>query len=160
MTYDLKLILVISLLALAACNGQNTSSDADKNKLPVSLVNNPHTASGVDNTAAVEKPTLDFADTLHDFGTIHEGEVVTYDFTYTNHGKTPLIITAAVGSCGCTVPNYSSEPVEPGKSKVMKVTFNSAGKPGHQEKSVVIHDNTLRGQHMLYIKSEVTPMTP
>ena len=37
----------------------------------------------------------------------------------------------------------------------MKVTFNSAGKSGHQEKSVTIHTNTVRGIHMLYIKADV-----
>jgi len=151
----MKHVLIISLLALAACNGSNNTPANDKNKLPVSLINNPHTADGVDKAAAATKPTMDFADTLHDFGTIHEGEVVTYDFNYTNNGKSPLIVTAAMGSCGCTVPNYSSDPVEPGKTKTMNVTFNSAGKSGHQEKSVMIHDNTLRGEHILFIKAEV-----
>jgi len=159
MTYNLRLkLLFISLLAMAACNGTNNAGNSnDKDKLPVSLVSNPHTANGMDATAAAMKPTLDFADTLHDFGSIHEGEKVMYSFAYTNNGKTPLIITAAIGSCGCTVPNYSSDPVAPGKTMNMQVTFNSAGKPGHQEKSVTIHDNTVRGEHMLFIKADVTP---
>jgi hypothetical protein len=151
----MRRIIIISLIACAACNHANNAANNDKSRLPVSLVNNPHTANGIDNAAAAMKPTMDFTDTLHDFGAIHEDEVVTYDFNYTNNGKSPLIITAAMGSCGCTVPNYSSNPVEPGQTKVMKVTFNSAGKSGHQEKSVTIHDNTLRGQHMLFIKADI-----
>jgi hypothetical protein len=150
----MKRFLIISLLAFAACKN-NSTADNDKGKLPFTLVNNPHTANGVDNAAAALKPTMDFVDTLHNFGTIHEDEIVTYDFAYTNNGKSPLIITAAIGSCGCTVPNYSNDPVAPGKTMNMKVTFNSSGKTGHQEKSVVIHANTLRGEHMLYIKADV-----
>jgi hypothetical protein len=53
------------------------------------------------------------------------------------------------------VPEYPKDPVPPGKSAIMKVTFNSTGKSGHQEKSVIIHANTLRNVHMLYIKADV-----
>lgn len=151
----MKRLLIISLLALTACNNQTPPPGNDKGKLPVSLVNNPHTADGIDNVAAAQKPTMDFTDTLHDFGIIHQDEVVTCDFPYTNNGKTPLIISAATGSCGCTVPNYPKDPIEPGKTVSMKVTFNSAGKSGHQEKTIDIHDNTVRGEHMLYIKADI-----
>ena len=152
----MKRYLIISLLALGACNSGNNKPIADNsNKLPTSMVNNPHTADGMDNVAADMKPTMVFKDTVHDFGPIHEDEVVEYNFEFTNTGKTPLLITSATGSCGCTVPDYPHDAVAPGKSGVMKVTFNSAGKNGHQEKSVTIHANTLRNIHMLYIKSDV-----
>jgi hypothetical protein len=152
----MKKLIIISLIAFTACKNGGSTADNYKDKLPINLVNNPHTAGGVDTAAASLKPTMDFKDTLHDFGTIHEDEVVTYDFAYTNNGKGPLIITAANGSCGCTVPDYPHDPIPPGKTVNMKVTFNSAGKAGHQEKSVFIHDNTLRGEHMLFIKADVT----
>lgn len=151
----MKRAVIIFFIVLAGCNSGKENAAADKNKLPVSLVNNPHTAGGLDAVAAADKPTMDFADTLHDFGAIHEDEVVAYEFSYTNHGKTPLIVTAAIGSCGCTVPDFSSEPLPPGQSRNMKVTFNSSGKSGHQEKSVQIHDNSLRGEHMLFIKADI-----
>jgi len=147
------LILSCSLFLLVACN--NNTGDNKDGKLSASLVNNPHTASGIDNASAALKPTMDFKDTLHEFGTMHAGEAVSYEFSFTNNGKSPLIITSASGSCGCTVPDYPHDPVAPGKSAVMKVTFNSTGKSGHQEKSVTINTNTLRSVHMLYIKADV-----
>ena len=150
----MKRYLIISFLALAAC-GSNSDPKADNGKISTSLVNNPRTASGMDNESAATKPTMDFKDTLHDFGAMHADEVVSYDFSFTNNGKTPLIITGAAGSCGCTVPDYPRDPVAPGKSAIMKVTFNSAGKSGHQEKSVTINTNTVRSIHMLYIKADV-----
>ena len=149
----MKRYLLIPLLALAAC--QNTTTTEDKGQLPTSMVSNPHTASGIDTVSAANKPTLDFKDTLHEFGTIHQDEVITHDFAFTNNGKTPLLISSASASCGCTVADYPHDQLEPGKSAIMKVSFNSAGKSGHQEKSITIHTNTVRGIHMLYIKGEV-----
>ena len=152
----MKRLLIISLVALAACNNA-TPTAIPPNQTPVSMVNNPNTAYGIDTVAAARKPTMDFTDTVHNFGTIHEKEIVEYEFTFINHGKTPLLINSAVGSCGCTVPSYPHDPIPPGKSTIMKVTFNSTGKSGHQEKAVTIHTNTIRGLHMLYIKADIAP---
>lgn len=150
----MKRYVVISLLFLAACSNSETGH---KSNVPVALVSNPHTANGLDTVAAERKPTMTFKDTLHDFGTIHENEMVEYEFAFTNEGKTPLIISAAAGSCGCTVADYPKDPIEPGKSAAMKVTFNSTGKHGTQEKAVTIHTNTLRSTHMLFIKAYIEP---
>lgn len=148
-----KLFVFCCSLFLVACGSQ--SSDSSEGKVSASLVNNPASASGMDTVAAAQKPVLAFADTLHNFGSIKEGEMVSYEFSFTNNGKTPLIITSASGSCGCTVPEYPKDPLLPGQSASLKVTFNSAGKPGHQEKSVTIVANTVRNIHMLYIQAEV-----
>ena len=150
----MKHYLVLSLLAFAACKNAATPP-ADEHKLPTSLVSNPHTANGLDNTAANMKPTMEFKDTLYNFGTIHQDEVVMHEFSFTNTGKSPLIINSAAGSCGCTVPDWPHEPIPPGQAAIIKVTFNTAGKSGHQEKSVSLQTNTLRSVHMLYIQAEV-----
>jgi hypothetical protein len=149
-------LLFISLLAFAACNNStNNAGTQNPNQLPATLINNPHTAAGMDTVAAGMKPVMTFKDTLHDFGTIHEDEVVLYEFAFSNTGKSPLIISSAAGSCGCTIPDYPHDPLAPGQSAVIKVSFNSAGKSGHQEKTVAIHTNSLRGIQMLYIKADV-----
>jgi len=156
--FDKRLVkqyLIISLLAITACNNGKNNGTASRGSLPASMVNNPRSATGMDTVAAAMKPTMDFTDTLHNFGAMHANEVVEHDFTFTNNGKSPLIITSAFGSCGCTVPEYPRDAIAPGKSAIMKVTFNSAGKSGHQEKSVTIHANTVRTVHMLYIKADI-----
>lgn len=150
----MKRFLICGAIFLAAC-GSNKQPE-QSGGLPASLVNNPHSASGIDTVAAAQKPVLSFADTLHNFGSLKENEVVSYGFSFTNTGKTPLIITSASGSCGCTVADYPHDPVLPGQAGVMKVSFNSAGKHGHQEKSVTIAANTVRNIHMLYIQAEVS----
>jgi len=151
------LLFVLASATFAACKNDppKEQQPQDKNLLPASLVNNPRTANGNTEEELAAMPTMDFKDTVFDFGSIKEGDVVSHDFEFTNNGKNPLIISGAKGSCGCTAPEYPSEPIPPGKTSVMKVQFNSAGKEGHQEKSVRITTNSNRGIQMLYIKGDV-----
>jgi hypothetical protein len=149
----ISFIVLFSGVLLAACG--NESGKKDDKSLSGSLVSNPRSADGIDAGVLDKMPTMDFADTTHDFGSLHEGEASEYDFKFTNNGKSPLIIAKASGSCGCTVPEYPHEPIAPGQSGIMKVKFNSAGKIGHQNKSVTIMTNSNKGTHMLYINAEV-----
>jgi len=91
----------------------------------------------------------------YNFGTIKQGESVTYEFKFTNTGKEPLIITEAHGSCGCTVPEYPKEPIKKGQKATIKVTFNSAGKLSLQDKTVTITSNAKTPQKVLHLKGNV-----
>ncbi len=106
---------------------------------------------------AGEFPVMKFEEVEHDFGQINEGDIVRHTFKFTNTGKTPLVITNAKGSCGCTVPSYPKEPIEPGATSEMIVKFNSNGKPNQQTKTVTITANTETGTERLKIKASVTP---
>jgi hypothetical protein len=149
-----RLVIAIALTALIGCK-EDTSKEDNKDLLTTDLVTNPRSAEGIDTVAFNALPTMDFKDTVHNFGTMREGESSTYEFEFTNNGKSPLIISSASGSCGCTVPEYPREPIQPGEKGIMKVMFNSNDKMGHQEKSVSISTNSKRGNHMLYIKADV-----
>lgn len=71
------------------------------------------------------KADIKFEQTTHNFGTFSENSpVVSYTFKFTNVGDAPLVIHQAVASCGCTVPEYSQEPIAPGKTGTVKVTYN------------------------------------
>ena len=94
---------------------------------------------------------------IHDFGTIAEGDVVETEFIVTNTGASDLLIVDAKGSCGCTVPEPPKDPIKPGESAPIKVSFDSKGKPGEQEKSVTLKTNTVNGHEMFKIKANVTP---
>ncbi len=149
-----KALFALLVITLASCaDNKNEQAQENKNLMSTDLVNNPATANGIDTAKLGQLPTMDFTDTLHNFGNMREGETVTYDFEFKNNGKGPLIISNASGSCGCTVAEYPNEPVPPGQSGKMTIKFNSAEKMGHQEKSVTI--NTNAGVRMLYIKADV-----
>lgn len=107
--------------------------------------------------AANEFPVMTFEETSFDFGTIQEGEVVEHTFTFTNTGDAPLVLTAAKGSCGCTVPTWPREAIAPGKTGEMLVSFNSRGRKNVQNKSVRITANTKSGTETIRIKANVVP---
>jgi hypothetical protein len=98
---------------------------------------------------------ITFENLEHDFGTITQGDKVTYDFKFKNTGKTDLLIREAKGSCGCTVPEYPKESIAPGAEDIIKVSFNSAGKIGDQIKSVTLFCNIPEGVKVLHIKSNI-----
>lgn len=149
------IILLFCTLSITACQEEKKETKEDKGLLSTDIVNNPMSAEGVDSVAYEDLPTMDFEDTLHNFGNITDGQKATHYFKFTNNGKTPLIVSHAKGSCGCTVAEYPRDPIAPGESGVMKVVFDSKDKSGHQEKSVAITTNSKRGLHTLYIKADI-----
>jgi len=107
-------------------------------------------------TSSSESPIMSFDKTLHDFGTVQEGETVETIFTFTNSGKSDLIIVDARGSCGCTVPEYpKNTPIPPGESGKIRVSFDSSNKPNMQQKTVTISANTDSGRETIRIKALV-----
>lgn len=107
--------------------------------------------------ASQERPktTMTFDKTIHDFGTIKQGDQVECVFKVSNTGNEPLVIENAKGSCGCTVPDYPKDPIAPGQTRDIKVKFNSAGKANNQQKTVTLTANTEPLQTVLTIKAFV-----
>ena len=106
-------------------------------------------ASAQDNQAQIK-----FDKVSHDFGTFSESNPVQECvFTFTNVGQAPLIINQAVASCGCTVPSYTKEPIAPGKTGAIKVTYNGKGKfPGTFKKSITVRTNGKPEMSRLYVE--------
>lgn len=156
---SLWFVAIAAIVFTASCGNEAPKEQSEKKEnkdlLSTDLVTNPRSAAGTDTTALHSLATMDFRDTVYDFGTINEGEVVAHEYEFTNNGKSPLIISNAAGSCGCTVADFPREPVLAGKSAAITVKFSSANKYGHQEKSVTLRTNTARGTHILFIKGEV-----
>jgi len=100
-------------------------------------------------------PEIKFDTTYHDFGTLVQGEQVAFTFKYVNKGSADLIIYDAFSTCGCTVPEFSREPVSPGAEGKIEVVFNSEGKRGMQYKSVTLKLNTEIKEKTLTIKANV-----
>ncbi len=89
------------------------------------------------------------------FGEIKEGAAVTKIYKLKNIGKKRLMIEKVEGSCGCTVAEWPRYPVEPGENAEIKVTFNSLGKRGVQDKTITVTANTEPAQTFLKIKGTV-----
>lgn len=107
--------------------------------------------------SAMAQAEIKFDKVSHNFGKFSESAPkVTCIFTYTNIGDAPLIINQAVASCGCTVPEYTKEPVQPGQKGQLKITYNGAGKfPGHFKKTVTVRTNGKVEMTRLYVEGDM-----
>ncbi len=104
-------------------------------------------------------PTIQFDSRLYDFGDIKEDiKEAICTFTFKNTGKAPLVIQRANADCGCTTPEFTKEPVLPGASGIIKVTFNTVGRPNEFYKNIIVYCNDPNNaQIILSIKGNVVP---
>ena len=103
------------------------------------------------NTSQVTYKTLS-----HDFGQIREIDgPVSFTFEFTNTSSTPFIIENISTTCGCTTPEYSRQPIPPGKSGIIKVSYDPTGRAGAFNNPVVVTSNNRRDQVRLSIKGTV-----
>ena len=102
-------------------------------------------------------PTINFDKTLHDFGEIQNGTAVETVFSYTNSGRSPLVVTDIKSTCGCTVPQgWSKEPLMPGESSQFSVKFNGKG-ANKVSKTITLTTNTEKGREQVRITAFVKP---
>ena len=94
----------------------------------------------------------------YSFGKIkEEGGLATYNFKFTNTGKIPLTIQGVQASCGCTTPEWSQEPILPGKTGFIKISYNPEQRPGIFTKSITVNANIPKGTVVLTISGDVVP---
>lgn len=99
--------------------------------------------------------TISFDKTTWDYGTVKNGAEGHRNFTVTNTGDKPLIISKVQASCGCTTPEFSQEPIMPGKSSVIKVGYNTALNGPFQKLIEVYSNDPANSRSVIYIKGNV-----
>lgn len=155
-TFVKALIVLITTAGMYSCNTEAKRADTADTQVNanVQTTSQPSTGASVQSVAA-DAPVMTFEKTNWDFGTIQEGDVVKHTYTFTNTGKSPLIIQNATAQCGCTVPDWTRTPVAPGEKGELRVEFNSKGKAGVQSKSVTITANTQPEINQVMLKGVV-----
>lgn len=143
-TLRLLIALLLSVVMFSCLNNGDKQLSGD-------LVTNPKSAQSPSD----KRPVIKFDKNEFDFGKILQGEVVSYTFHFTNTGNAPLLITSVDKSCGCTASDYPREPIQPGESGEIKITYDSKGHHGFQSKVLIVNSNTLPSQSALRIKAEV-----
>ncbi len=108
-------------------------------------------------TFANAQGVIKFKNEGHDFGKIEEGVQATHTFEFTNTGTAPVVISNAQPSCGCTTPDWTKDPIMPGKTGKVTASFNSQGRPGNFSKTITVISNSETPQIVLSIKGEVNP---
>lgn len=109
-------------------------------------------------TAMAQTPVITFNETTHDFGKINEADGrVTTIFQFKNDGMIPLVLSNVRASCGCTTPKWTHDPIAPGATGEITVTYNPSGRPGRFQKTITVTSNAAEATTKLYIKGEVIP---
>ena len=135
---------LITLLLLLSCDEPKVNKNISDDKV---------------NSQSDDKLTqIAFDNIFHDFGEIQEGDIVETVFEFTNTGTKDLFISHAVGSCGCTVPNYPKNiPIKPGESGEIEINFDSSNMPNIQSKLIKVFANIPSGSVFLRIQALVEP---
>ncbi len=138
-------ILTLSCFVIALVELSGVSQNALFNKYHIGSSDNGLTNQQADTrvqeAAVLPKTTIEFAETRFDFGKIKEGESVKHAYKFKNTGANPLLISKVDVSCGCTVPTFSKEPIQPGGTGEIVLQYNSKGHPGKQLKNAMVHSN-------------------
>jgi hypothetical protein len=140
---------LVLMLALIACNGKKGQNGVDAN-----IINNPVSANDP-NIDKSKLPVITFTKTEHDFGQVSEGEKVSYSFKFLNSGKSDLLISNVIASCGCTVPSFPKKPIAPGETEFINVQFDSKGRSGKFTKDITVYSNTIPNSFQLIIKGNI-----
>lgn len=105
---------------------------------------------------AKKAPKVEFKKNTHDFGKVAESaKSISFNFTFKNIGSAPLLIQRVQTTCGCTSPEYTSEPVLPGKEGKIKITYSTVDRVGTFNKDITIFTNVPDTIYRLTIKGEV-----
>ncbi len=105
---------------------------------------------------------ITFETTTYNFGAFSANSpVVTCKFKFKNTGDGPLVIHQAIASCGCAVPKYPKNPIKPGETGEITVTYDGTGKfPGYFRKTISLRTNSKNEVTRLYIEGDMTPSDP
>lgn len=95
-----------------------------------------------------------FENLVHDYGSIFQGADGICEFKFTNTGDEPLVLSSVRSSCGCTVPSYPKDPILPGQSNFIKVSYDTK-RLGPISKQITVVSNASEPTIQLSIKGNV-----
>lgn len=94
---------------------------------------------------------------VHKFPKVYEGVVLEHTFVITNTGEAPLLISDYEVECSCTHAELPKQPILPGDSYNLKITFDTKGKYYFQDRIIYLKANTKKQSHSLRFKVNVIP---
>ena len=143
-----RLIVLSALVVLLASCGNNDKKVAATDATTTST----GAAADTENLTTVQ-----WLDSVQNFGKVVDGEKVIITFHFKNTGTKPLIISNVQASCGCTVPSKPEEPIAPGAEGKITAEFNSEGRVGKATKNLTVQANIKEGIANLLFEGDVLP---
>ncbi len=157
--------IALSLLFVAMASGVASAQAAKKRPVrkpaktsaatvaPAQANPAPAAQAPTAGSGTLSADNLVFVSDNHNFGTVAEGGAADHTFTFKNTGKEPIVITQVKPSCGCTTPDWTKEPILPGKTGVVKASYGTQGRPGPFTKTLTVMSNA--GSKVLTISGTV-----
>lgn len=132
------------------------NGETDRNQRIIISANIQEDFSGLSAEEKAKAPSIEFENKTLNFDQLKQGEKIEHNYVFTNKGKSDLVIRKVRASCGCTAIITENKVVKPGEQGKIRVTFNSAGKLGKQNKTVtVISNDPDHNREILWIRGEV-----
>lgn len=141
-----RLVLSLALVFAATVAFSQPPTTASTPTMSGATVSNPNPKA----------PEISFKEEFYDFGTVKYDAKVNHDYVFTNTGKEPLIISKVDKQCGCTTPVFSPEPVAPGKTGKVSISFDTK-RVGTHEKTITVISNAKTASKTLKFKITVAP---
>lgn len=132
-------ISLVTLLSFCSCGGSGKKQ-----------------AESTTNTSADTVTSIEFDNKNYNFGQVIKGETVEHTYFFTNTGSIDLVVEEVAPSCGCTIPDWSKDPVKPGEQGKIKVKFETKSQSlGNKSKQVAVYTNTVPSRNLLYFTAQV-----
>lgn len=129
------IIFSVAVIMVASCGSSDAPQDIEASR-----------QEGLTNVTSIQ-----WIDSLRNFGNIIEGQKLALSFRFKNTGDKPLVIQSVQPACGCTVADYPKQPLKPGEEGEITGEFNSDGRVGQQHKEIAVTTNTYaRTQNLIF----------
>lgn len=155
----------LAVLTLTACKKnekadqltvtEQQQTDASQQQLPPSPVTNQEDL--LKATKSTPVTNLALSQSHYDFGKIKKGDKVDHTYEVTNTGSNPLIISSVVPGCGCTAPEYTKEPILPGKTGKITLSFDSTNFDGLVNKQAEVYANIEKAPITITFSANIQP---
>lgn len=147
----ISILILTSIFAISAMAQRIADLPQNKAAKPAQPV---QTTQSVQPVQPASQDSIIFDKLEHDYGTVEYGGDGNTEFTFTNKGKAPVVLSNVRASCGCTTPEWTKTPVAPGEKGTIKVKYNT-NLPGTFSKSITVNSNAANSAVMLRIKGQV-----
>ncbi|MGY6560842.1 MAG: DUF1573 domain-containing protein [Luteibaculaceae bacterium] len=147
------------LFLFTACSEESsvkTSDNTQKTAVEKSASVDPlKQKSSTEVLESASQAQITFDKYEHNFGNILQNSDNKFVFSFTNTGTEPLLIEDAKGSCGCTVPQYTKDPIAPGEKGTLEIVYKPGTQKNQQTKTITVTSNTSPKTTTLRIKANV-----
>jgi hypothetical protein len=168
----IKVLPLVVALSLVSCkkdqsadqliaSEETVTTSPDSSAVAAPPVVAPPVAAGTEDAAkpvdSKSLTTVALSESNFEYGKIKKGDHKEHTYEITNTGKNPLIISQVKPGCGCTVPDYTKEPILPGKKGKITLKFDSSNFDGVVNIQAEVFANVEKSPMVITFSADIQP---